>query len=238
MSTKKLIAYEIHPNNGTQIRPAPRDRQWMDETAEKYAYRCLPLVMANQYGWEILSSQHIKATWDAGAGVEAITIEVLAGEGPTMWSSHFGSGILTCSLPYVFRTPENWNLMVRGPINSPKDGIMALDGIVETDWPASTFTMNWKFTTGGEVEFRIGEPICLIQPFQRGALEGFEAEIVPFERDAETLREYKEWADSRQQFLKDLKAQEPEALRRAWEKDYFRNAHETKLNLSEFRRKD
>jgi hypothetical protein len=238
MPPLKLIAYELYPDHNTPIRPAPRDRQWMDETAKKYAYRCLPMVIANQHGWEILSPQHIRATWDAGTGLEAITIEILEGDSRPLWSSHFGSGILTCSLPYLFKTPENWNLMVRGPVNSPKDGIMALDGIVETDWAPSTFTMNWKFTTGCEVEFRIGEPICLIQPFQRGLLETFEPEIVPIESNVEFHQAYKDWSAGRGQFLKDLGALEPNAIRRGWEKDYFQGAQETKIDLPEFRRKD
>ena len=237
MSTKKLIAYELYPDNSTSIRPAPRDRQWMDESHQKYAYRCLPMVMANQFGWEILSPQHIRATWDASPAKEAITIETLAGDGRPLWSSHFGAGILTCSIPYLFMTPENWNLMVRGPMNSPKDGIVALDGIVETDWSASTFTMNWKFTTGCEVEFRIGEPICLIQPFQRGMMETFEPEIIPIEQAPDVNQGYKDWSASRGQFIKDLVEQDPEAVKRAWEKDYFRGAQETKINLPEFRRK-
>jgi Family of unknown function (DUF6065) len=44
----------------------------------------------------------------------------------------------------VFRTPPGCNLYVRGPANSPKDGIAALEGIIETDWSEATFTMNWS----------------------------------------------------------------------------------------------
>jgi hypothetical protein len=233
----KLIAYELYPDNSTPLRPAPRDRAWMDKSHQKYAYRCLPMVIANQYGWEALSPQHIKATWDGGAGKEAIAIETLGGSGRPLWSSHFGGGVLTCSMPYLFKTPENWNMMVRGPANRPKNGIVALDGIVETDWSPSTFTMNWQFTAPCTIEFEVGEPVCLLQPFQRGVLETFEAEIVPVEQDAEMQREHKEWAEGRSQFLTDLSQQDPKAIQRGWEKDYFRGAQETKIDLADFRRR-
>ena len=36
------------------IRPAPREREWMDRTDQRYADRCLPLDMANAHGWELL----------------------------------------------------------------------------------------------------------------------------------------------------------------------------------------
>lgn len=48
--------------------------------------------------------------------------------------SHFGAGVVTFTVPYLFRTPPSYNLHVRGPTNMPKDGIYPLEGIVETDW--------------------------------------------------------------------------------------------------------
>ncbi|HMZ02762.1 MAG TPA: DUF6065 family protein, partial [Burkholderiaceae bacterium] len=58
-------------------------------------------------------------------------------------TSHFGSGILTFSLPYLFRTSPGYGMLVRGPTNCAKDGAAPLDGIVETDWAPYSFTMNW-----------------------------------------------------------------------------------------------
>ena len=49
-------------------------------------------------------------------------------DGALPMSSHFGYGILTWTLPYLFRTPPDWNLLARGPSNLPKDGIQALEG--------------------------------------------------------------------------------------------------------------
>ena len=58
ITTHKLTAYQIHEDDTAQIRPARRERKWMEESDQKSAYRCLPLVVANQYGWEILSTHH------------------------------------------------------------------------------------------------------------------------------------------------------------------------------------
>ena len=49
----KLTAHVIDGHT-LDIRPAPRERDWMDRTAQHYAYRCLPLDMANGHGWELL----------------------------------------------------------------------------------------------------------------------------------------------------------------------------------------
>ncbi len=35
-------------------------RDWMDETSSKFAYRCLPLAIANQIGWWILQPDRLR----------------------------------------------------------------------------------------------------------------------------------------------------------------------------------
>jgi len=112
--------------------------------------------------------------------------------------------VLTFQIPFLLKTPDGWNLMVRGPTNSSKDGIVALDGIIETDWAHSTFTMNWRFTRACTVEFAIGEPICLFFPIQRGVLEMFRGEFRMLEADREFENKFREWSVSRDRFLSGL----------------------------------
>ena len=86
----------------------------------------------------------------------------------------FGYGVLTWTIPYLFRTDPGWNLLARGPANLPQDGVSALEGLVETDWATATFTMNWKMTRPGlPVRFEAGEPFCQIVPQRRHELEAF-----------------------------------------------------------------
>ena len=61
-------------------------------------------------------------------------------------ASHFGCGIITFKIPYLFRAPQGYNLLARGPANLFKDGISPLEGLIEVDWAVSPFTMNWKVT--------------------------------------------------------------------------------------------
>jgi len=49
----KLVAYRID-GHSVQIRPAPLEREWMDSSDQRFAYRCLPLNIANAHGWELL----------------------------------------------------------------------------------------------------------------------------------------------------------------------------------------
>src|SRR6478736_3013671 len=140
----KLTAY-VTDGHTIDIRPAPAERAWMDNTENRHAYRCLPLTIANAHGWEILSPGGFNAIWNGGKGLDAVTVTADAGVEPAAMS-HFGHGVLTFTVPCLFRTEPGFDLMVTGPFNMPKDSIAPLTGIIETDWSPYTFTMNWRFT--------------------------------------------------------------------------------------------
>jgi hypothetical protein len=231
-SVQKLIAYQIHEDDSAPIRPARRERKWMEDADRKFPYRCLPLVVANQYGWEILSTHHIRAVWDGTSNAEGLYVENLSGDGLLHASSHFGEGVLTFQIPFLFQTPAGWNLVVRGPTNNPKDGIAPLDGIVETDWTHSTFTMNWRFTRACTVEFTLGEAICLLFPIQRGALEKFHGELRSLESNPEFEKKYREWSASRDRFLFGLEKEKPHIVAEGWQKEYFQGARGEKKSLA------
>src|SRR5881227_1096539 len=147
---------------------------------------------------------------------------------PPYCHSHFGEGVLTFQIPFLFKTPAGWNLMVRGPTNSSKDGIAALDGIIETDWAHSTFTMNWRFTRACTVEFALREPICLFFPIRRGVLEMFRGELRMLKADREFENKFREWSASRDRFLSGLEKGKPEVVAQGWQKDYMQTAKDKK----------
>ena len=104
----------------------------MDATHQQFAYRCLPLSIANSHGWEVLCPAGFSAVWRGDAALDAITIIPDPGTAPAA-VSHFGHGVLTFHIPCVFRTDPDFDLMVQGPVNRPKDGLYPLTGVVETD---------------------------------------------------------------------------------------------------------
>jgi Family of unknown function (DUF6065) len=139
---------------------------------------------------------------------------------PKHITSHFGYGIITWNIPYLFRTPPGYNLYVRGPANMFKDGIHPLDAVVESDWAVATFTMNWKFTcVGVPVSFKKHEPIAMIYPVQRGFVEEFQMIIESIDSIPETKLEYQAWSDSRDAFLRAYNSSDQKRM--IWEKDYF-----------------
>ncbi|MEF9425558.1 DUF6065 family protein [Xanthomonas citri pv. viticola] len=225
------------------VRTAPQERSWMNSTSQKFAYRCLPMAVANSHGWHICNGSSFSAEWDGSESVSGIVITPDDDQSAGV-SSHFGYGILTFSVPCVFRTDAGVDLMVTGPFNSPKDGIYALSGIVETDWSPSTFTMNWKFTRPGKVRFELEEPFCLLYPVVRETIEKVKPQCLLLSDDEELHNQYLQWSKSRQAFLEELPDPSSRAAKIKWQKDYFLGSaecpsqgagrHRTRLRLPEF----
>ncbi len=242
----RLICY---PTSGEppKLIPAPTERDWMDRTSEGFAYRCLPLNIANAHGWLILNPAPFVARWNGEAGIDAVDVRPTAGETALVAISHFGFGVLTFNVNALFRTEPGYDLVVTGPFNQPKDAIQPLTGIVETDWAPFTFTMNWKFTRKNTpIAFARDEPFCMIFPVKRGLIEQVEPEIRAMDTDAEVREAYAVWAESRRVFNERLKIPGSEAQAEKWQKDYFRGRarfgttppdHRTRLRPKDFANK-
>jgi hypothetical protein len=254
-----IHAYQVSDNRNMPIFCAPPQRAWMENTDDRFAYRCLPMVMANQAGWMIANPASFTVCWNGGGKredlwinfggqqVDQFSFQVHVGstesKGDYRISSHFGNGIVTFEVPYLFRTPPEINLWVKGPSNWIKDGACPLEGIVETDWAISTFTMNWKLTRPGLiVEFKEGEPICMIVPIQRGLAESLDPQQALITTNPKLDADHRNWNLGRKEFIESL-ARSRASGKSGWEKDYFQGrtpagdhfeGHQTQIRLKEF----
>jgi hypothetical protein len=243
-----LVSFYGHDKPTVKIVPASRWRDWMNATDQRLANRCLPLLMANQAGWVLLNPAPFRATWDGGDSTDSLTVEYSPDtpEEARVAASHFGYGIVTFNFSDVISTPPGWNLLARGPTNSPKHGICALDGLIETDWSAAPFTMNWKLTSPGSVEFAQDEPFCHIAPQRRDELERFRAEFRSLRSQPELAKRVWAWSACRLMVRLgkgSTRRAGDESFRRMWFEDYFKGKtptgqsspeHQTTLRLSPF----
>ena len=238
-----LTAYRVAVAPPIRLVPAQFNREWIDATSQRFASRCLPLLIANQAGWWLLNSHPFTVRWDGTNRPEGMTVQYHGGSEPYPAISHFGHGVLTFTLPFLFRTAPGWNLLARGPANLPKDGASALEGVIETDWSTAAFTMNWQITRPGhDIEFAEGEPICMVVPQRRGELDRVRPAIKSLEEMPDADK-YHTWRTSRAEFLRELPDPESEAAKSGWQRDYmlgrdvdgvYVEGHQRRLRLHEF----
>ena len=242
----KLKFLSIHPDM-VDLRANSSSRDWMDKTGESFAYRCLPLNIANSYGWSFHVMHDFVVHWDGTNLQEGLTIKSDSKDISRSVASIFGHGILTFHTHGLFQTEPGWSLMASGAPNTPKDGIYPLSGIIETDWSPYSFTMNWQITRPGLwIPFKKGEVFCSVFPVQRGFLESIEPEIWPISSEPELKEEHELWGKARAKFNKDLKEPGSEAQQEKWQKAYYRGKrwdgsdgpddHAIKLRLKEFKK--
>lgn len=227
------------------LKPARLQRDWMDSTQERYAYRCLPLNIANQHGWAVYPKREIVLRAHRDDRVKTSDIEVITGD-PNLVASHFGHGTFTFMLPFIPRLPEGYSLWIGGMPNQFINGAMPLTGIYEADWGPFSTTMNWKVTRKNyNIRFTTEDAICFIFPIYRPEIEEFKIKYSEMSThpDQEWVKDHKEWGKLRNSFNKGL----AENSEKGWQRHYFQGKypdgrkcpyeghlkHRTKLDLDD-----
>jgi hypothetical protein len=189
------------PRDPVKLNTLSPKREWMKDSG---AYHCPPMMVGNTLGWYFELEESITLNWDGNPMPGSVKIKFTdSGENVPVGfaNDNFGSGVITFSVKGrpMFETPDGYGLMVYGPTNSWIDGIQSLTGIVETDWSAFPFPMNWKMTaTNKDVIIPKGYPIMCFIPINLKDLESF---VVNFNdiNSWSRLEEVKRFQNSRPQ---------------------------------------
>lgn len=155
-----------------------KKRAWFDP----HFYRCLPLTVANQYGFVLKSQFDINVMWDGGESPSAVKFflnepqEEIDKRYPRI-ESHFGFGTFTITTPFSLRTPPGINLMTINTPNHILPNITVMTGVVETDNLRRNFTFNFKIEQPNIMTcIPKGTPLASIIPIPRYFVENFKLE--------------------------------------------------------------
>jgi hypothetical protein len=205
--TSEIIVYRLDENKEIfKIVPSTLPRNWMDASTKKFAYKCLPLNIANQYGWTVLSPIDFSISWYGGddpSDVDISVSDLVSREDSgfdTSVFNYFGNGVFTVHLDFILKTPEGFSTYIRGIPNEPKVGVKYLDAIVETDWLPLPFTYNIKVVEPGTYHFKKGEPLFVFFPIERGTVENFKLINKSIKDDQEFYQDFVDYEDSRAEF--------------------------------------
>lgn len=156
---------------------------------------CLPLTIANQYGFVVKAAHDMSLYWSGGESKVALdSVGYHHGEYEVQsYNTNFGSGVLTIENKFLLRTPPDINLMVIPVPNHYIEGLYPLTGVVEADNLRRSFTFNLKMTTPNKkVYVKKGDWLASFIPIPRFYVEKFKLqnleeiyseEIIKNERD-------------------------------------------------------
>jgi hypothetical protein len=236
----QIIANYLFEDENCQIVLSKPKRNWMDETTDRFAYRCLPMSIVNQVTWDVLCPSTVKAHWNGGNHTSDLVIEYPNDTNFQYAKSEFGYGVLTFHTDFVLTTDNTICIYCKGPANLHKKNIQPLEGIIETFWLPFTFTMNWKFEEPGTIVFEKDEIMFSFFPIDLNFVEKFDVLKRPMNLDSSLHTKYQTYANSRTEHI-DSGNTDGET----WQKYYMRGVcpfsnkkhpqHKTKLNLKDFK---
>jgi Family of unknown function (DUF6065) len=244
----EAIKYRKYPE--IDIIPSSSHRNWMLNTPQSFANRCLPLHIANEAGWVLLCDRNIELSWNGLLSEEGLVVNYPDGDIPDKDDEpvfgNFGRGIVSWRIPYVFKCSDGFDLLIRGPVNSPKHGISPLEGMIEASWLPVPISMNWQLTQPGTVvQFKKGEPFCMVVPYRTSELTSFESSIVDIYEYPEMLNALGVHISKRRKTMEeDLARNDGEVT---WERNYVRGEFpdwsssqkpDRRLGLQKFQNKD
>ena len=197
------------------ITPMKSKRDWMDASTQRFAYKCVPLVMANTSGYAIACPFNLRVRWNGSEAHDSIEIECLDPEHaehvPEFFASHFGSGILTFRMPWIIRSDtEGVGVEITGPPNEWIPGLYPLQGLVQAWGHASSATMNWRLMYC-DTDFFIpaGYPIAFIRAVDFQLIKSLEVQVCEFkDMEPEFIEDYNGWHAQRTAVLQNRQMDE------------------------------
>jgi hypothetical protein len=159
-------------------------RTWMSP----HAYKCLPMVAANSFGWDVVLTQDVSVTWDGTDSHAGVKFEHDPDYGEV--ESQFGLGTLTFSVGGFWRTPPGVQLMIIPVPNLERDvPFDALSAIVETDHFSYPFFITVRLKSTGQTVIKAGTPLARLIPVRLSDFEDSRAIIREENQGERSFRE-------------------------------------------------
>jgi len=155
----------------------------------KTASACLPMSLANQIGFCIVSLSDFTLRWDGGDSLDSIKIyskdvvkEGFYGHGESNVYGNekqkiapFYSGMISIVHDFFIRTPPGVNILVTSVPNNFIPGVVAVSALIETDNLGRDWVFNLKVTVPNiDIEIKKGDPLIMLMPVERFYPDSFE----------------------------------------------------------------
>lgn len=189
------------------IKQSRMKRDWMDDTYNKHAYRCLPVSAANVNGWEIILQKEVRVIWEGGNCIPKIMNE--DSDGVTL--SYNNRIIADCNkvgmidfrLAWAFHTDPGYETWIMGSPNYFISGADPLSAVIPSSWWPDEVQFSWKITKiNEEVIFPEGTPVAFFFVY-KNELEEISLSVKNLWEDEELFTARKSYSEAKVQKMQE-----------------------------------
>jgi len=170
-----IKAYVV-PGAKVKIEQTKVQREWMNLTDDRHAYRCFPIALANSIGYSISFLEDIEFVWDGISDSSDTHVKIIKGN--DLCSPARGNGTISFNSNVFFRTDEDLSMVSIVPPNFFIDGATPFTSIISTSFHDDMFPIAWKITRPNvNIVVPAGTPVATLIPISLGSLTNFELDL-------------------------------------------------------------
>ena len=183
-----------------KIEQTPVQRDWMDMTYDRHAYKCFPVSMANSIGWSISFLDDIEFVWDGIYDTTPNHVKIIR-SGPGVCDTNRANGTISFNSELMFATDENTSMLSIVPPNYFIDGAIPFTSIISTSFYPHGYPIAWKITRPNvNIVIPAGTPVATLIPISLTNFSNIKLNIYDKPEDPEEGIKN----DERVRFLKNL----------------------------------
>jgi hypothetical protein len=172
---EEIIVYKNNPL-GANIEQLSIKREWMEQTANKHAYQCMPVSLTNTMGWGISFPKEISFIWDGVSDTTPDHIKIL--NGPEYCNVGRANGTLSFNTYLTFKTKKNITMLAFPVPNEFNENAQCFTTLISTSFYKSSFPIAWKILKPNvKITIPANKPVAAIIPISLKELENFEITI-------------------------------------------------------------
>ncbi len=172
----KIEVYK-HIGHPVKIEQTQIQREWMDNTIDKHAYKCFPVSLVNTIGWSISFLEDIEFIWDGISDTTEDHVTVLKGP-DGVCNTQRANATISFYTGLFFKTEENTSILSIVPPNYFIDGATPFTAVISTSFFEDAYPVAWKITRPNtKITIPAGTPVATLIPISIGGLADIELDI-------------------------------------------------------------
>lgn len=165
------------PGHRVKIEQTKIQRDWMDATDDRHAYKCFPISLANGIGYSISFLDDIEFIWDGISDGSSDHVKIIK-SGPNICHPARGNATISFNTELFFKTDKNTSLLSIAPPNYFIDGAIPFTSLISSSFYESPLPTAWRITKpNSNILIPAETPIITVIPISLSRMTEIELNI-------------------------------------------------------------